>query len=195
MANGGNEELFDGHSLDGWAHVGEGSFRVVDEYLRTEGGMGLLWYPAKRFCDCEVRTIFRAHSRSANSGVFVRITELPADAWFAVHHGYEVQILADGDPWHRTGCIYTMSTVDEPRDRRPGEWNEMTVELDGNQIRVILNGVLVTDFSSDAAVPPRASETEPSREPRPNAGYIGLQNHDAESVVDFREVVVRYSMH
>jgi hypothetical protein len=32
---------------------------------------------------------------------------------------------------------------------------------------------------------------EPVRGPRPDVGYIGLQNHDARSVVYFREVSVK----
>jgi hypothetical protein len=36
--------LFDGKTLDGWEHVGPGRFVVEGGQLRTEGGMGLLWY-------------------------------------------------------------------------------------------------------------------------------------------------------
>ena len=32
---------------------------------------------------------------------------------------------------------------------------------------------------------------EPQRGPRPDSGYIGLQNHDERSIVHFREVSVR----
>lgn len=39
--------LFDGHTLEGWEHVGPGKFVIEDGLLRTEGGMGLLWYSRK----------------------------------------------------------------------------------------------------------------------------------------------------
>lgn len=32
-------QLFDGKSLDGWTHVGPGSFEVADGELHTSGGM------------------------------------------------------------------------------------------------------------------------------------------------------------
>ena len=32
--------LFDGTSMDGWSHVGEGSFALEDGMLRTRGGSG-----------------------------------------------------------------------------------------------------------------------------------------------------------
>jgi len=36
--------LFDGKTMDGWTHVGPGSFSVDNGMLKTSGGMGLLFY-------------------------------------------------------------------------------------------------------------------------------------------------------
>ena len=41
-AKGKAAALFNGKNLDGWEHVGPGSFLVRDGILETEGGMGLL---------------------------------------------------------------------------------------------------------------------------------------------------------
>src|SRR5271167_866263 len=40
----GWRELFDGHSLQGWRHVGPGSFSVQKGLLVSSGGMGLLYW-------------------------------------------------------------------------------------------------------------------------------------------------------
>jgi hypothetical protein len=40
-------------------------------------------------------------------------------------------------------------------------------------------------------VPPRKAWYEPVRGPRPDSGYIGLQNHDGRSTVYFKEVAVK----
>src|SRR4051794_26264899 len=87
--------LFDGKSLDGWEHVGPGRFVVENGALRTEGGMGLLWYSREKLGDCEIKVVYRTGTERSNSGVYIRIADRPADPWFAVHHGFEVQI-ADG---------------------------------------------------------------------------------------------------
>jgi hypothetical protein len=126
-----------------------------------------------------------------NSGVFIRIADTPPDPWFAVHHGYEVQILATGDEWHRSGCIYSLSRALADAQRPPGEWNEMEIAMRGPIVEVTLNGTLVTTFDPSGELPERQFPYEPERGPRPEAGYIGLQNHDAASVVSFREVSVR----
>ena len=184
-------QLFNGRDLSGWEHVGLGGFAVEDGCLKSEGGMGLLWYTDEKLGDCSLRVVYKAGRYEDNSGVFIRIAGRPADPWFAVHHGYEVQINAGQDEWHRSGVIYSMSRTWQEPDRPAGKWNTLEIEMDGELVRVSLNGVLVTDFDPAAPVPPRQRDYEPERGPRPARGYIGLQNHDAASIVHFREVSVR----
>src|SRR5438067_7570412 len=75
--------LFDGKGLDGWEHIGPGKMVLEDGMIRTEGGMGLLWYTKEKFGDCVVRVVYKTESRRANSGVFVRIADAPKDVWYA----------------------------------------------------------------------------------------------------------------
>ena len=170
--------------------VGRGSFRVEDGMLVTEGGMGLLWYTESKVGDATLRAVYRVSRPEDNSGVFVRIADRPPDVWFPVHHGYEVQILATGDDFHRTGGIYSMTRAPADVQKPPGEWNVMEIAMRGAVIDVTLNGAAVTRFSPEEPTPPRQFDYEPERGPRPEHGYVGLQNHDGDSVVAFREVSV-----
>ena len=113
--------------------------------------------------------------------------------WFAVHRGYEVQIADGGDPFHRTGAIYSLAPSSAISKKAPGEWKTMNITLAGDQIFVDLDGQRITRFDPRSPdVPPRKQWYEPKREPkRPEAGYIGLQNHDPGDVVWFKEVSVR----
>jgi hypothetical protein len=188
--------LFDGKSLDGWEHIGPGKMIVEEGVLRTEGGMGLLWYTGEKFGDCVLRVVYKTTSRSSNAGVFVRIADKPKDPWYAVHNGFEVQICDVQDDYHGTGSIYSLSRMTARPAKPEGQWNTMEITLKGQRIEVAINGVKVNDFQSDTAtVPERTKEFEPKRGPRPSSGYIGLQNHDdyaqgAEHVF-FKEVSVR----
>ena len=112
-------------------------------------------------------------------------------AWYAVHHGYEVQIMDSGDPFHRTGAIYSLAASSAVP--KPGEWRTMIITLDGERITVDLDGGRVTDFDPKSpSIPARKNWPEPKREPkRPQSGYIGLQNHDPGDIVWFKEVSVR----
>ena len=53
----------------------------------------------------------------------------------------------------------------------------MEITLDGPHTVVMLNGVKVTDYTEGDPVPPRKFWFEGMRGPRPNFGWIGLQNH------------------
>ena len=170
--------------------AGPGSFAVEDGALKTQGGMGLLWYTQGIFGNCVLRVVYKVSRVEDNSGVFIRIADRPPDAWFAVHHGYEVQIYEPADDFHRTGCIYSLSRTLAYTQKPPGEWNVVEIAMRGEQVEVTLNGTLVTVFDPEGELPDRQFGYEPERGPRPEEGYIGLQNHDAASAVYFREVSV-----
>ena len=183
--------IFDGHSTDGWKMTGPGELKLENGELVTHGGMGMLWYSPEKFGDCEIRVRFKMSAADDNSGVFVRIPEPPADPWYAVHHGYEVQICNIGDERHRTGCLYSFSKAVNAVDAPVGEWSEMIVRLEGPHTVVKVNGKVVTDWTEGDAAPPKTKDYEPERGLRPNAGYIGLQNHGEPARVHFKQVSVR----
>src|SRR5271156_6674119 len=64
--------LFDGRSLEGWEHVGPGKFVVEDGMLRTEGGMGLLYYAREKLGNCGIRVVYKTAHDHSNSGVYIR---------------------------------------------------------------------------------------------------------------------------
>jgi hypothetical protein len=184
--------LFDGHGLDGWDHVGPGKFVIEDGILRTEGGMGLLWYSREKLGNCVIRVVYKTANERANSGVYIRIADRPQDPWFAVHHGFEVQIADQGGGGRGTGSIYTFAKA-AAKPSKSGEWNTLEITLTGNRVFTKINGVSVAEFDSSDLKPESTEKTgegDPARGPRPESGYIGLQNHDEKSVVYFKEVSV-----
>jgi hypothetical protein len=187
----GWKPLFNGKDMTNWEMVGRGQFVIEDGMLKTEGGMGLLWYKPQKFGNTTIRVVFKTATQNANSGVYIRIAEPPRDPWYAVHNGYEVQIDAGGDEWHSTGALYSLSKVSARNQKPQGEWNTMEITLKGQKTIVTLNGVKVNEFDGSQPVPERKQWFEPVRGPRPDSGYLGLQNHDAKSTVYFREVSVQ----
>jgi hypothetical protein len=113
-------------------------------------------------------------------------------AWYAVSHGYEVQICDTGDRFHRTGAIYSLAPSAALPEKKPDEWKTMIITLEGNKVLVEIDGRQISTFDPTSPdVPPQKNWTEPRREtPRPTAGYIGLQTHDPGDVVYFREISV-----
>lgn len=190
LSAAGGEQLFNGKDLSGWKMVGPGRFTVEDGMLKTEGGMGLLYFTGHKIGNATLRVVFKTTGARDNSGVFIRLPEQPQDPWYGVHNGYEVQIDAGGDEWHSTGALYSLSKVTARNQKPAGEWNTMDIEIKGQRTTVFLNGMKVNEFFGNQPVPERKQWYEPVRGPRPDEGYIGLQNHDGRSTVYFKEISV-----
>jgi hypothetical protein len=120
-------------------------------------------------------------------------SEKEEGAWYAVHHGYEVQIMDSADPFHRTGSIYSYAKAADLPPAPVDGWRTMVITLAGPLVTVALDGKEISHFDSSAKdLPPRKNWPEPKREyERPPVGYVGLQTHDPGDIVYFRQVSVR----
>jgi len=182
--------LFNGNDLDGWQQVGPGSFVVKDGMMKTEGGMGMLWYAREKIAHATVRVVFKLTSKESDSGVFIRIPEKPTEPWMPINRGYEVEIGDWPDDYSCTGVLYTFTKALARPIKPIGEWNTMDITIDGPHTIVYLNSVRVTNFTEGQTVPPKpVGSHDPDRGPRPNSGFIGLQNHPGSEVY-FKEVLV-----
>jgi hypothetical protein len=186
----GWKQIFNGKDLTGWEHVGDGNFVIEQGMLKSEGGMGLLWYTPEKLGDIKIRVVYKLTKKDTNSGVYVRIPEKPTEPWMPVNKGNEVQIYNPGDEYHCTGVIYSFSKALARPYKAVGEWDTMEITLDGPRTIVYLNGVKTTDYVQGQPDPPNRHDGDPASGVRPNSGYIGLQNHNADSVVYFREVAI-----
>jgi hypothetical protein len=192
----GWRQLFNGKDLTGWKQVGPGSHYVEDGLIKSKGGMGLLVWEGEKFQNCILRVVFAMRDSNSNSGVFIRIPTMPTEEWMPVNKGYEVQIdnapeKSNEDEYHYTGMLYSL-TKPLAKTGKPGpQWNTMEITLDGPRTIVYLNGVKVTDFKEGDPVPLKKFDFEPERGPRPESGYIGIQNHSDVDVVFFKEVSVK----
>lgn len=194
--NDGWQQLFNGKDLSGWKHVGPGKMYVDEGLIKTEGGMGLLYWTGGKVGNCVIRVVYRMRDHNSNSGVFIRIPIEPREEWMPVHYGYEVQIdnepeKSNEDDHHVTGTLYSLSTPLAKPGKAGPEWNTMEITLDGPRTVVYLNGVKVTDFKEGDPVPERKFDFEPQRGPRPMEGWFGLQNHSKDDVVFFKEVAIK----
>jgi hypothetical protein len=189
-------QLFNGKDLTGWQHAGPGFMSVDDGLIRGNGGMGILYWPGEKFSNCVIKVVWKMRDENSNSGIFIRMPVEPREEWMPVHYGYEVQIdnkpeLSDEDEYHYTGTLYSL-TKPLAKPGKPGpQWNTTEITLDGLRTIVFINGVKVTDYTEGDPVPERKFDFEPYRGPRPDSGYIGIQNHGDSDVVYFKEIAVK----
>src|SRR5919201_215928 len=147
--------LFNGKDLDGWQQVGPGAFIVKDGIMKTEGGMGMLWYTRQKIGHATIRVEFKLTAKESDSGVFIRIPEKPTEPWMPINRGYEVEIGDWPDDYSCTGVLYTFTKALARPIRPVGEWNTMEITMNGARTFVFLNGTKVTDFTEGQPVPPK----------------------------------------
>lgn len=167
----------------GWNHYGPGHFELDGKtgVLKSQGGMGLLWYSARTFRDFVLELDFKCSRKDTNSGVFLRVPAVPASDDY-IYHSLEIQIEDAGQGIHSTGAAYDAEAPKLAASRPAGEWNHYKITFQGRRLKVELNGQPVLDW--EAA--PRGKVKDIAAE-----GYIGLQNHDSLSPVYFRDIFVK----
>lgn len=186
-------DLFDGRSLDGWqAGENPGTFRVEDGAIVVQGPRSHLFYTGPvgghDFRNFEVEAEVRT-SPSSNSGLYVH-TEYQAEGW--PKKGYEIQLNntyeAKGNfrELKKTGSVYAVWNL-YASPARDDEWFRLAVRVEGRQIEVRVNGVLVNRY---------IEPSDPVRKPdmagrRLGHGTIAIQGHDPGSRVVLRAIRVR----
>lgn len=195
------KQLFNGKDLSGWARIPRHEGAPADQPpgFKIEDGMLIslpdspeddLWYTREKIGNATLHIVYKSSSKTANSGVFIRIPDAPKSEDDAINRGIEVQIDESGDDWHCTGVLYSMTQAKARPYKPSGEWNTLDIELKGPRTIVKLNGVLVTDYDGVSPVPEKKGRYEPDRGPRPDSGYIAVQHHGGAATVWFREITL-----
>jgi glucose/arabinose dehydrogenase/PKD repeat protein/type 1 glutamine amidotransferase len=215
----GYDAIFDGtaESLYGWEMAPSGQFTIQpDGSLRSSGGLGMLWYAKEAFGDFSMKVQFRDISPEqfrANSGIFTRFPDprIPlaqrppgscgttgsaqnSQAWVAIYCGHEIQIYdgETGEP-QKTGSVYNFDPVSmaDSGATPKNQWNTYEVKVVGQHYTIIRNGKVINEFDN---TPGKQSSRpgDPSTDLRQFlSGFVGLQNHGNNDVIEFRNILVR----
>ncbi len=185
--------LFDGRSLAGWkANESPGSWKVADGCIVAAGPRSHLFYqgPVRggRFRNFEFETEVLARPGS-NSGIFFH-TEFQESGWPA--KGFEVQVdnTHKGEGGYierkRTGSLYAVRNQYKSLVR-DDDWFRLNFVVRGKNVRVHVNGVLVTDYTESD--PPLVTSGGEGRVF--GSGLLALQAHDPKSTVLYRNLRIR----
>jgi lipid-binding SYLF domain-containing protein len=186
--------LFDGtsESMSAWKKVGAGEFELQEQELRIRSGRdrGLVYYTGRRFSDFRLRAQYRVDSPQAPMGAVVRFLdpEQPVpdrehperkyrydnQAYVAVHTGFEVRLSSKDE--NKVGTFTGIPLGEEtgnqrhsqPAELKSQDWNELEIEVHGNDYTVRLNGAETARFinTDDWRGKPESSG--------PDAGYLGF---------------------
>ena len=188
----GFEPLFDGSSLFNWTGNTTDYYPVNGELVvdPKRGGKGNL-YTKKQYGDFHMKFDFQL-TPGANNGLGIR-TPLEGDAAYV---GMELQILdntspiyAKLQPYQYHGSVYGIIPAKQGFLKPVGEWNEQEVIAEGNRIKVILNGEVITDGDIVQAI----KDGTPDHKEHPGllnkTGHIGFLGHG--SPLKFRNIRIK----
>ena len=146
-------ELFNGRDLDNWEIINDGQFLVEDGVLKIDRGTGWL-RSSDVYSDFVLTMEFRFLEAGANSGIFVRTGPTSADdnnGW--PNNGYQVQCMDTltgtplgnmipygAPPFEHEFDIDALKEAYKPA----GEWHTYEITAQGENLRIELNGVLIT---------------------------------------------------
>lgn len=188
----GFEPLFDGSSLFNWTGNTTDYYPVNGELIidPKRGGKGNL-YTKKEYGDFHMKFEFQL-TPGANNGLGIR-TPLEGDAAYV---GMELQILdntapvyAKLQPYQYHGSVYGIIPAKQGFLKPVGEWNEEEVIAEGNHIKVILNGEVITDGDIVQAIKDGTSDHKEHPGLLNKTGHIGFLGHG--SPLKFRNLRIK----
>jgi hypothetical protein len=184
--------LFNGENLDGW--VGNKTDYVAEDGMiiiyPDKGGSGNL-FTEKEYANFIFRFEFQL-TPGANNGLGIR-APLDGDAAYA---GMELQILdntaekyAELKDYQYHGSVYGVIPAKKGFLNPVGEWNQQEVVVNGDSVKVILNGEVILD--GNIKIASKGSTLDGKKHPglKNKKGHIGFLGHG--DLVRFRNVRIK----
>ena len=179
--------LFDGKSLAGWK-VGDNAetFHADSGMIIVHGKTAHLFYEGEVMNHNFKNFEFKADVKTkpgANSGIYFH-TEFQQGGWPA--KGYEVQVNNSHTDWRRTGSLYGIQDVKEVYVK-DDEWFTEYIKVNGKQVTIKINDKTVVEYTEPDAVNRPAGQDKRML----SSGTFALQGHDPNSIVYFKNIMVR----
>ena len=162
---------FDGQSLEGWkANENPDSWKAVNGTIVGDGPRSHLFWTVRECEDCEFHAEVKLN-HSGNSGMYFRTAMGPG-----FPKGYEAQVENTSPDPQKTGSLYGICKVTDQLVSDDTWWTQ-DVLVRGNHVVIKINEKVVTDCND-----PQNRYTK---------GFLALQQHNAGSVVQFRNLMMR----
>lgn len=180
------QSLFDGKTLNGWkASENKATFSVHDGMIIANGPRSHLFYagPVEKasFKNFEFKADVMTKPGS-NSGIYFH-TEYQQTGW--PNKGYEAQVNNTHSDWRKTASLYAIKDV-RRQVAKDNQWFTEHIIVQGKRIIIKVDGQTIIDY------------TEPENVNYPNMpgrklskGTFALQGHDPESVVYYKNIMVK----
>jgi len=178
--------LFDGKTFNGWKkNENPETFSIENGAIKVAGPVSHLFYDGSVSNHDFKNFEFKAQVMTkpgANSGIYFH-TAFQQKGFPA--KGHEVQVNNSHSDWRRTGSLYAVQDVKEVYVK-DNEWYEEYIMVKDKHVTIKINGRTVVEY------------TEPDNIAKENIGgkaisngTFALQGHDPESIIYYKDIMVR----
>lgn len=184
--------IFNGHNLDGWQGDTDGYY-VKDCMLISKKESGGNLYTDKEYKNFVLRFDFKLDA-GANNGIGFHVPLKHKSS--PAYEGKELQILdntaekyAKLKDYQYHGSLYGTAPAKRGYLNPVGQWNSEEVLVDGNRVRVTLNGTVILDYDMGEAKKNGTIDHKDHPGLKRDKGYICLCGHGAH--IEFKDFRIK----
>jgi hypothetical protein len=182
------QSLFNGKTLDGWlASENQGTFTASNGMIIAHGPRSHLFYTGlvndANFKNFELKADVLT-TPGSNSGIYFH-TQYEKTGWPS--KGFECQVNSTHSDPKKTGGLYNVQDVMNNAPSTDDKWFHYYIRVEDNHVIIQIDGKTTAAWTQpEDWTPP---QDMPDR--KIGEGTIALQGHDPDSVVYFKNIMVR----
>ncbi|WP_339729573.1 DUF1080 domain-containing protein [uncultured Gimesia sp.] len=184
--------IFNGKNLDGWQGDTKGYY-AKDGMLVSKKDSGGNLFTDKEYKNFVLRFDFKLEP-GANNGIGFHVPRHPKTS--PAYAGKEVQILDDSaeryaklQKYQYHGSLYGTAAAERGHLKPVGEWNTQELLVDGNKVKVTLNGKTIVDFDMTDAKKNGTIDHKDHPGLKRDKGHICLCGHGAK--IEFKNFRIK----
>ena len=182
------QSLFNGKTLDGWlASENQGTFTASNGMIIAHGPRSHLFYTGlvnnANFKNFEFKADVLT-TPGSNSGIYFH-TQYEETGWPS--KGFECQVNTTHSDRKKTGGIYNVQDVMDDAPSTDDKWFHYYIRVEDNHVIIQIDGKTTAAWTQPADwTPPQGMEGR-----KIGDGAIALQGHDPDSVVYFKNIMIK----
>jgi hypothetical protein len=178
-------QISDGKTFNGWKKASENpnTWKIEDGAFVAHGERCHLYYVGdpKPFKNFELKVDVMTEPNS-NGGIYFH-TKYQEKSW--PKYGFESQVNVSHGDWKKTGSLYDVVNLGWT-PAKDNEWWTQHIIVNGNQVTVKVNNIIVLEYTEPAGSQPRTDYTR-----KLDQGTFAFQAHDPKSIVRYKNVRVK----
>ncbi|TFG76606.1 MAG: DUF1080 domain-containing protein [Flavobacteriales bacterium] len=177
--------LYNGNDIQGWEQFGDLDYTIEEGILNIKVGPGFLWCKVRELGNVTLRIVYSGAKKSM-PGVFLRIPEVPSEAWMASSKDYEIMV---DDKLLKKNSKNNQNTSKGKNNENDSEvWDVLEITLNGYRTMIKINDVLVADYTDGNAVRSKEAISGEGKGSMPESGYLAIQNLGKDDEIAIKEI-------